>query len=312
MFTFTDEKNNGLLHYELEPGERVDEFTINMLKEAGPAHVNVVGREEGGLLLPVSHCVLASEAVRTGEPVAPIIHSLMEAIREARRCMIPVAELLLDIRFLYINKVTREVTLLCLPTDRAAQYSQEPRELFRSLAASAVYPGTLNRNETWDLLCYINSDEYSLEGLVEYLNRPKDEKKEPEPEQSRRGKLQAFLAGDTQELPEIQAYGGPDDAYSVVLRSTGQEFGLGKHAAVIGSDPARADICLRCNAFVDAEHAKITWERGSYYVEDLHSHTGIRRNSRKVRVWRPERLEPGDVLKIGEDELVFSCRNMPK
>lgn len=309
---FTNETNTSLLRYELEPGERVDEFTINMLNEGAPAQVAVVGQEERHLLLPVSNCIHASEAVRAGEPVGPIIHSLLQAVREARRCMIPAAELLLNIHFLYINKVTREVILLCLPTDRAAQYSQEPRELFCALAASAVYSDSPRRNETWNLLCYINSDEYSLEGLVEYLNRPEEEAEEPVEEQTRRGRLQAFLAGDTQELPEIQAYGSPDDAYSVVLRSTGQEFSLGKHAAVIGSDPARADICLRCNAFVDAEHAKISWERGSYYIEDLHSHAGIRRNSRKVRVWRPERLEPGDVLKIGEDELVFSCRSMPK
>lgn len=306
---FVHRNNPNMLTYEPDAGEQIDEFTMNMLREEAPAQIAIVGRDGPRLLLPVSSCQRATDVIQQGTPVAGVIRSLLEAVREARRCMVPVAELLLSPEYIYINKDTHKVTLLCLPTDRAAQYSAEPRELFRSLAAAAAFPGNPERDEVWELLCYLNSREYSLEGLVQRVNRPKEEKPEPA---GRRGKLQSFLAGDTQELPEVQAYRGPDDAYSLVLRSTGQEFSLGKRAAVIGSDPAKADICLRCNAFVDAEHAKITWERGSYYVEDLHSHAGIRRNSKKIRLWRPERLEPGDVLKIGEDELVFSCRNMPK
>lgn len=306
---FTKQKSDHMLCYELSPGEQLDEFTLNMLREENPAQIPVVGQEGNRLWLPVSSGPKVLEAVRQGEPVRPILLSLFQAVREARRCMIPVSELLLNAHYIYMNKDTREVVLLCLPAEYASQYSQDPRELFLTITAAGVFKDNPEQENSYDLLCYLNSDEYSLEGLVQYLNRPKEEKKEEVPRKSR---LQAFLAGDTQELPEIQAYGGPDDAYSIVLRSTGQEFTLGKHDAVIGSDPAKADICLRCNAFVDPEHAKITWERGSYYIEDLHSHAGIRRNSRKVRLWRPERLEPGDVLKIGEDELVFSCRNMPK
>lgn len=306
---FIKQNSDHMLCYEPAPGEHLDEFTLNMLREENPGQIPVVGREEDRLLLPVSFGPGALEAVRQGSPVQPILLSLFQAVREARRCMIPVSELLLNAHYLYINKDTREVVLLCLPAEYASQYSQDPRELFLTIAAAGVFKDNPEWEKNLDLLCYLNSEEYSLEGLVQYLNRPREEKKEEAPRKSR---LQAFLSGDTQELPEIRAYGGPDDAYSLVLRSTGQEFPLGKHDAVIGSDPAKADICLRCNAFVDPEHAKLTWERGSYYIEDLHSHAGIRRNSRKVRLWRPERLEPGDVLKIGEDELVFSCRNMPK
>lgn len=307
---FDRESSPNLLRYTLDPGEQVDEFTFHMLQESPSNRIPVIGKEDGALLLPVSHCRSLTETLQNGADIREVIHSLLSGIRDARQHMIPVSELLLNIRFLYINEKTKEVMLLCLPTDHAPIYSQEPREVFRSIAAAAAYSGAPIREEVWDLLCYINSREYSLDGLVEFLNRPKKEEQKEEP--SLRGKLQSFLTGDTRELPEVEAYSGPDDAYSIVLRATGQEFTLGKHSAVIGSDPAKADICLRCNPFADAEHAKILWERGAYYIEDLHSHGGVKRNSRKVKLWRPERLEPGDVLKIGEDELVFSCRNMPK
>lgn len=308
---FNSSREDNMLCYELEPGEEIDELTVNMLQAENPRQILVLGQEDGRILFPVSSCRKASDAIRDGEPVARILLSLFQAVKEARQCMIPVSELLLSAQYVYINKESGEVCLLCLPTDRASRYSQNQRDLFLTLAAYAASEDCSRQREVWDLLCYLNSDEYSLSGLVEWLNRPKKEPEE-KPEPRMREKLQSFLAGDTQELPEIQAYSGPDDAYSLVLRSTGQEFPLGKRTAVIGSDPASADICLRCNVFVDAQHAKILWERGAYYVEDLHSHAGIRRNSRKVKLWRPERLEPGDVLKIGDDELVFSCRNMPK
>lgn len=144
---FTRQKSDHMLCYDLDPGEQLDEFTLNMLREENPEQIPVIGQEENRLWLPTSSGPGVLEAVRRGEPVSPVLLSLLHAIKQARRCMIPVSELLLNANYLYINKDTREVVLLCLPTGNASRYSQEPRELFLTITAAAVYKDSPNWEE---------------------------------------------------------------------------------------------------------------------------------------------------------------------
>ncbi len=160
---------------------------------------------------------------------------------------------------------------------------------------------------------------YTEEKRIPNRERPKTAERKKENAVPFRERVKSYLRGtteipaeDTQELPDLRDYGEPDDTYFLVVRATGREVPLGEGETVIGSDPQQADVCLSCNVLCDPVHARIFRDGGSYFAEDLRSKAGIKCNGRKVRLWHPERLNAGDVLRIGEDEIVFSRRRVPK
>lgn len=64
---------------------------------------------------------------------------------------------------------------------------------------------------------------------------------------------------------------------------------------VIGRHP-KATISLDVT-FVSSEHAQVSWERGSWWVTDLHSTNGTYVNGQRIEV--PTRISNGDVVEIG-------------
>jgi len=83
---------------------------------------------------------------------------------------------------------------------------------------------------------------------------------------------------------------------------------LGEEPAVIGSDPALAEVCLENNPAAAREHCRVFREHGRYYVEDLNTETGTFLNGSRVRMWEPERLDSADVIRIGTEEIIYSER----
>ena len=43
-------------------------------------------------------------------------------------------------------------------------------------------------------------------------------------------------------------------------------------------------------------------------MEDLNTEAGTFRNGERVRMWEPEVLESADIIRIGDDEIVYSER----
>lgn len=90
----------------------------------------------------------------------------------------------------------------------------------------------------------------------------------------------------------------------LVLRTgprTGQQFGLKRGRNTVGRDSTRADIVLD-DETVSAEHARIQFEQGQFYVYDLASTNGTYVNNRSVQ---KQMLMDGDVLRLGDAQLVF-------
>ena len=318
MGTFHHDSAN-LLRYTLGENERSDPFTWQLLREDCPASVLPVGRNAQDLLLPIAGLTPMERALAQGLSPRAAALQLLRAIRDAREHLIPTGELLLSLPFLYYKEETGQVLLLCLPTDGAGSGSEPTRQLFRSVFAAAVTRESPYRAEISEALCYLNGEDYTPEGMVQRLQmekppaEPKVNCAAEEAKVSLGERVKKFLSGEpTAELPDLSDRGDPDDLYFLTVRATGLEFPLGEERTVIGSDPEQADLCLPCNVFAEAAHAAITRERGGYYAADLQTKTGLRLNGRKVRPWRPERLESGDVLRIGEDEIVFSRRKIPK
>jgi serine phosphatase RsbU (regulator of sigma subunit) len=75
----------------------------------------------------------------------------------------------------------------------------------------------------------------------------------------------------------------------------GRRFPLDGPEAVLGRQ-ADAQVCLESQA-VSRHHARIVFEKGAYYVEDLHSSNGTFVNGRRIRERVP--LTPDDTLQLG-------------
>src|SRR5262249_46301484 len=82
----------------------------------------------------------------------------------------------------------------------------------------------------------------------------------------------------------------------------GQRLPLNKDVVVLGRDQS-ADISLP-SAAVSRRHARLSWQDGTYFVEDLGSTNGIKVNDRQVTSRTP--VTESDELRIGDLVLRFT------
>ena len=92
----------------------------------------------------------------------------------------------------------------------------------------------------------------------------------------------------------------------VVLRSDaleqGEEFELESSALTIGR-AGQNDVSIDGDEFASARHVRIEPRRDGVWAHDLGSTNGTHVNG--VRIDRPRKLVPGDVVRVGETELKF-------
>ena len=88
---------------------------------------------------------------------------------------------------------------------------------------------------------------------------------------------------------------------SEVLAS-GEEYELDSSALTIGRG-GQNDISIEGDEFASARHVRIEPRRDGVWVHDLGSTNGTHVNG--VRIDRPRKLAPGDVVRVGETELRF-------
>ena len=94
----------------------------------------------------------------------------------------------------------------------------------------------------------------------------------------------------------------------VVVRSTtlraGERFPLDAQALTVGRSGAN-DLELRGDQYASAQHARIEPRGADVWVEDDGSTNGTYVNGRRIEA--PQRLAPGDVVRIGETELRYEA-----
>ena len=92
----------------------------------------------------------------------------------------------------------------------------------------------------------------------------------------------------------------------VVLKSPAldeqSEVALDSEALTIGRDGVN-DVPLPGDRFASAEHARLDPRGDGVWLEDAGSTNGTYVNG--VKLQRPKRLEPGDIVKIGETDFRF-------
>ena len=100
----------------------------------------------------------------------------------------------------------------------------------------------------------------------------------------------------------------PRVARLVVVESpildVGAEFELGRVDVTIGRG-AQNDVALEGDEFASARHVRVEPRGDGVWVQDLGSTNGTFVNG--IRIEQPHRLEPGDVLRVGETDLRFDA-----
>ena len=124
------ERGAGLLRYEVLPGEDVDGFTLEVLRQNTPKGVLLLGREQteeyDHLLLPVADLVPLQEVTSILKKNMTA-DNVKTAVREVRsslgRYMIPEEELVLRPEWTWFRPETDEPVFLVLPTPAARELS---------------------------------------------------------------------------------------------------------------------------------------------------------------------------------------------
>ena len=97
-------------------------------------------------------------------------------------------------------------------------------------------------------------------------------------------------------------------ASSTVLKSPaldeGDEWELDSRPLTLGRG-AQNDVPLDKDEYASSSHARIEPRRDGVWVEDIGSTNGTYLNG--IRLTRPKRLTPGDVVRVGETELRYDA-----
>ena len=100
----------------------------------------------------------------------------------------------------------------------------------------------------------------------------------------------------------------PRAARLVVVESPildpGAEFELDRVDITIGRG-GQNDVALEGDEFASARHVRIEPRADGVWVQDLGSTNGTFVNG--IRIEQPRRLDPGDVVRVGETELRFEA-----
>lgn len=84
---------------------------------------------------------------------------------------------------------------------------------------------------------------------------------------------------------------------------TGFSYPLVGEVTVIGRDKKQSDVAFENDRYISRRHTTITKRGDKFYVEDLQSTNGTFVNNQLLN--SPRILKPGDMIKMGDTELLF-------
>jgi len=117
---------------------------------------------------------------------------------------------------------------------------------------------------------------------------------------------ESMILGPSQVAGMLQAQPRVELGHLVVLTSPALEEGkvltLDTHPLHVGR-AAGNDVPLEDDEYASTRHARIEPRHDGVWVDDIGSTNGTFVNG--IRVTRPRRLAPGDVIRIGETDLRF-------
>ena len=95
---------------------------------------------------------------------------------------------------------------------------------------------------------------------------------------------------------QVEVMGGPMDGE--IRRVAGAALGMGRSE--------RNEMILRLDPMVSGRHARITWDDGQYWIEDLDSRNGVYFGEKRMEGRAP--IAPGTQFILGRTRLEFATR----
>lgn len=103
----------------------------------------------------------------------------------------------------------------------------------------------------------------------------------------------------------VLAWGQPQASLQIRYGAhVGTTFSIVRSEVILGREEG-IDITIR-DPEVSRRHARISWQSGDYYIEDLGSTNGTFLNG--TLVTRPQALRSGDMISVGQSTLIFEAQ----
>lgn len=108
---------------------------------------------------------LITDEMKAGQ-VMPIIKNIAAALVSMKEQAIPLAYILFNRNFVYVDKNSGRVSFICLPIESDAAVVAEFKGFMRQLLANMKYDIAEDLSYVGKLLTYINGDTFNLRGLI--------------------------------------------------------------------------------------------------------------------------------------------------
>lgn len=334
---FLAESNNYVIKYSLEKYETHDSCAFGMMREnriEGLVTMGMTEEKTSGCrtyLFAVSELSPLSDVLADCSEAFEVLHSFVtqvcDVLDSLEIYMIPKSELILSSDLCFAELLedgTFKVKLLCVPSSHAGGLSKGLRELFMYAFSRAAYKNDSEKLRAMELLSYIASEEFSPESLKQRLQGLLSENSE-----SRFSAVPAAREKRISFLKRLKNAFEPhgddfeDDIFDfeettlqkreklcvVAVRSSGDEYPIfGTLAVGTNADTCGIWFAGDKHPGIKPEHCKITMLSDRCFIENTHAEHETFINGKRLGAKERYELRPADVIKIGDEELIFSHR----
>ncbi len=187
-FSLENQGGNTFLTCEVSPSDQMDDIALAMLTSNKiPGLAPVVYSQIDGVSVIRYNISSRMQAKRlmsgmvNKNVLLGIFRSVCQAFSAVADYMIPTEMLLLDLEYIYVDTVTYDGVLICLPTAQNGAPHTDMRTFFRTTMFSVMLDKSDDQSYFIDIMNYLNSTEnFSVERFLEVLNTADS----PEPQQA--------------------------------------------------------------------------------------------------------------------------------
>lgn len=173
-FGFTA-KNMGeerYLTYTMGEGCELDEDTLDICEEGVPGLVDIIYEEDDDfdyLTYDISGKMTLdsfTQGPMDKSKVFTLIRNVAMGIIDIKEQGIPLAYILLNRKYMYVNPDTLNIQYLCVPIESEGSVAAEFKGFVRQFIANLVFNVDEELGYVGQLLTYINGDSFNLRGLI--------------------------------------------------------------------------------------------------------------------------------------------------
>ena len=240
---------------------------------------------------------------------APMLISAFEKIMEGRQIGFLTADnILMDAEHIFVNSETGKVQLMYLPllqkSDAAKVYHAEIRfrtELAEKLRNVGGGDGRLRLAAAGLIESSETRGFSAIAAGIKSLSSSLDDPMPVAPKD--------IFSKETSPKLKFRRFHRPEEEGSASMSgilltnaSRGCRVSVMKSTVTLGRDSKLGTGYISASGFIGREHCRISFERGSHFVEDLNSKNGTYLNGQKLTPGQKKPLRPGDRLKLADVE----------